>query len=54
MTTLAVPSLRQLRAFETVARLESVSSAAREVNLSQPALTESPACARNEASDALV
>jgi LysR family transcriptional regulator of gallate degradation len=41
MTTLAVPSLRQLRAFETVGRLESVSSAAREVNLSQPALTES-------------
>jgi LysR family transcriptional regulator, regulator for genes of the gallate degradation pathway len=41
MVALAVPSLRQLRAFETVARLESVSGAAREVNLSQPALTES-------------
>jgi LysR family transcriptional regulator, regulator for genes of the gallate degradation pathway len=41
MAALAVPSLRQLRAFETVARLESVSGAAREVNLSQPALTES-------------
>jgi LysR family transcriptional regulator of gallate degradation len=36
-----IPSLRQLRAFEAVARLESVSSAAREVNLSQPALTQS-------------
>jgi DNA-binding transcriptional LysR family regulator len=41
MTTLDVPSFRQLRAFEAVARLESVSDAAREVNLSQPALTES-------------
>jgi LysR family transcriptional regulator of gallate degradation len=41
MTTLDVPSFRQLRAFEAVARVESVSDAAREVNLSQPALTES-------------
>jgi LysR family transcriptional regulator, regulator for genes of the gallate degradation pathway len=41
MALLDVPSLRQLRAFEAVARLESVSSAAREVNLSQPALTQS-------------
>jgi LysR family transcriptional regulator, regulator for genes of the gallate degradation pathway len=41
MVPLDVPSLRQLRAFEAVARLESVSSAAREVNLSQPALTQS-------------
>jgi len=41
MTLLDVPSLRQLRAFEAVARLESVSDAAREVNLSQPALTQS-------------
>jgi LysR family transcriptional regulator, regulator for genes of the gallate degradation pathway len=36
-----VPSLRQLRAFEAVARLESVSSAAREINLSQPGVTQS-------------
>jgi DNA-binding transcriptional LysR family regulator len=36
-----VPSLRQLRAFEAAARLQSVSGAAREVNLSQPALTQS-------------
>src|SRR5580704_1204532 len=36
-----IPSPRQLRAFEAVARLESVSSAAREINLSQPALTQS-------------
>ena len=36
-----LPSLRQLRAFEAAARLESVSGAAREVNLSQPALTQS-------------
>jgi LysR family transcriptional regulator, regulator for genes of the gallate degradation pathway len=41
MVLLDVPSLRQLRAFEAAARLESVSSAAREVNLSQPALTQS-------------
>jgi DNA-binding transcriptional LysR family regulator len=32
--------LRQLRAFEAVSRLESVSAAAREVNLSQPAVTQ--------------
>ena len=41
MTPLDVPSLRQLRGFEAVARLKSFSSAAREVNLSQPALTQS-------------
>jgi LysR family transcriptional regulator of gallate degradation len=41
MTPLDVPSLRQLRAFESAARLESVSAAAREVNLSQPGLTQS-------------
>jgi DNA-binding transcriptional LysR family regulator len=34
-------SLRQLRAFESAARLESVSAAAREINLSQPGLTQS-------------
>ncbi|HTP91510.1 MAG TPA: LysR family transcriptional regulator [Xanthobacteraceae bacterium] len=38
---LDVPSLRQLRGFEAVARLKSFSGAAREVNLSQPALTQS-------------
>jgi LysR family transcriptional regulator, regulator for genes of the gallate degradation pathway len=32
--------LRQLRAFEAVSRLESVSAAAREVNLSQPGVTQ--------------
>ena len=36
-----IPSHRQLRAFEAAARLESVSAAAREVNLSQPGLTQS-------------
>jgi LysR family transcriptional regulator of gallate degradation len=41
MVPLDVPSLRQLRGFEAVARLKSFSSAAREVNLSQPALTQS-------------
>jgi LysR family transcriptional regulator of gallate degradation len=41
MVAINIPSFRQLRAFEAVARLESVSSAAREVNLSQPALTQS-------------
>lgn len=35
-----VPSLRQLRVFDAVARLESVSAAAREVNLSQPGATQ--------------
>src|SRR5579864_2654314 len=35
-----VPSFQQLRAFEAVARLESVSAAAREVNLSQPGVTQ--------------
>jgi LysR family transcriptional regulator, regulator for genes of the gallate degradation pathway len=41
MVLLDVPSLRQLRAFDAVVRVESVSNAAREVNLSQPALTQS-------------
>src|SRR5215472_4143491 len=41
MIPLDIPSLRQLRAFAAVARLESVSAAAREVNLSQPGLTQS-------------
>jgi hypothetical protein len=41
MVVLDIPSLRQLRAFDAVARLESVSEAAREVSLSQPALTQS-------------
>jgi LysR family transcriptional regulator of gallate degradation len=41
MVVLDIPSLRQLRAFDAVARLESVSNAAREINLSQPALTQS-------------
>jgi LysR family transcriptional regulator of gallate degradation len=41
MVPVDVPSLRQLRAFEAAARLESFTSAAREVNLSQPALTQS-------------
>src|SRR5262252_3419662 len=35
-----IPSLRQLRVFEAVARLESVSGAAREVSLSQPGVTQ--------------
>ena len=34
------PSLRQLRAFETVARRESIGAAARELGLSQPAVTQ--------------
>jgi DNA-binding transcriptional LysR family regulator len=38
---LELPSLRQLRAFAAAARLESVSAAARAVNLSQPGLTQS-------------
>src|SRR5258708_3124370 len=35
------PSLRQLRAFEAVARLQSMRGAAREINLSQPGVTQS-------------
>ena len=35
------PSLRQLRAFEAVARLQSMSMAARAINLSQPGVTQS-------------
>jgi DNA-binding transcriptional LysR family regulator len=35
------PSLRQLRAFEAVAKLRSMSRAAREINLSQPGITQS-------------
>lgn len=34
------PSLRQLRAFDAVARLESISGAAKELHLSQPAVTQ--------------
>src|SRR3979411_63926 len=34
------PSLRQLRAFEAVARCESIGAAARELGLSQPAVTQ--------------
>jgi len=41
MNPLEFPSLRQLRAFAAAARLASVSAAAREVNLSQPGLTQS-------------
>ena len=41
MTPLDIPSLRQLRGFEAVARSKSFSRAAREVNLSQPALSQS-------------
>ncbi len=41
MVSLELPSLRQLRAFEAAARLGSISAAAREVNLSQPGLTQS-------------
>ena len=40
MTPHDVPSLRQLRAFEAVARRESVSAAAKEVNLSQPGVSQ--------------
>jgi DNA-binding transcriptional LysR family regulator len=35
-----LPSVRQLRSFEAVSRLESVSAAARDVNLSQPGVTQ--------------
>jgi LysR family transcriptional regulator of gallate degradation len=35
------PSLRQLRAFAAVAKLRSMSRAAREINLSQPGITQS-------------
>ena len=35
-----IPSLRQLRAFEAVARLESVSAAARNIHLSQPGVSQ--------------
>src|SRR5215469_17104202 len=40
MTSFDIPPLRQLRVFEAVARLESVSGAAREINLSQPGVTQ--------------
>ena len=40
MISRELPSLRQLRTFEAVSRLESVSAAAREVNLSQPGITQ--------------
>jgi LysR family transcriptional regulator of gallate degradation len=35
-----IPSLRHLRAFEAVARLESVSAAARDIHLSQPGVSQ--------------
>jgi DNA-binding transcriptional LysR family regulator len=35
-----IPSLWQLRAFEAVTRLESVSAAARDVHLSQPGVSQ--------------
>lgn len=41
MVSYDIPSLRQLRVFQAVARLGNVSQAAREVSLSQPALTQS-------------
>jgi molybdenum-dependent DNA-binding transcriptional regulator ModE len=37
---LGFPSLRQLRAFEAVARLNSIGAAARELGLSQSAVTQ--------------
>src|SRR5499427_2840588 len=37
---LDIPSLRQLRAFEAVARCRSIGAAARELGLSQPAVTQ--------------
>src|ERR1700686_3808106 len=40
MITRELPSLRQLRAFEAVARLESVSAAARDIHLSQPGVSQ--------------
>src|SRR5262249_37632245 len=40
MMSRGIPSLRQLRVFEAVARLESVSSAARAISLSQPGVTQ--------------
>jgi DNA-binding transcriptional LysR family regulator len=40
MVAREIPSLRQLRAFETVARLESVSAAARDIHLSQPGVSQ--------------
>ena len=40
MTAYEVPSLRQLRAFEAVARLESISAAARDIHLSQPGVSQ--------------
>jgi DNA-binding transcriptional LysR family regulator len=40
MAAREIPSLRQLRAFEAVARLESVSAAARDIHLSQPGVSQ--------------
>lgn len=40
MTSRDIPSLRQLRVFEAVGRLESITAAANEVNLSQPGVTQ--------------
>lgn len=39
-TSVDLPRLRQLRAFEAVARLQSITGAAAEINLSQPAVTQ--------------
>jgi LysR family transcriptional regulator of gallate degradation len=43
-----IPSLRQLRAFEAVARLESVSAAARDIHLSQPGVSQAIRALENE------
>jgi LysR family transcriptional regulator, regulator for genes of the gallate degradation pathway len=43
MQTIAIPNLRHLRIFATVARLESMSQASAEVHLSQPAVTQAVA-----------
>ena len=48
MTARELPSLRQLRAFEAVARLESVSAAARAIHLSQPGVSQAIRALENE------
>jgi LysR family transcriptional regulator, regulator for genes of the gallate degradation pathway len=48
------PSLRQLRAFEAVARLQSMSGAAREINLSQPGVTQSVEALERELNGSLL
>jgi DNA-binding transcriptional LysR family regulator len=40
MNSLELPSLRHFRAFEAVARLESISAAARDINLAQSSVTQ--------------